>query len=144
MPYKDPEKAREYWKLRKRKLYKENPEKYRKLHKEYYQKNKKKCRKMAREWQNNHKQLIKERGFQVRMEVLRHYSNGTMKCNCCGESNPKFLTLDHINGGGNLTPSGLVLARWLRKRNYPENYQVLCFNCNQAKYIYGRCPHGQP
>jgi hypothetical protein len=36
---------------------------------------------------------------------------------------------------------GVRFYSWLRRNNYPEGYQVLCFNCNIAKGLYGVCPH---
>ena len=31
--------------------------------------------------------------------------------------------------------------RWLKNHNYPEGFQVLCYNCNLPKGVYGVCPH---
>jgi len=71
----------------------------------------------------------------VRLEVIIHYSNGTMQCKYCGEKHIEFLEMDHINGGGRkhakLTNNNLYV--WLKKNNYPEGYQVLCSNCNWKK-----------
>src|SRR2546428_8617676 len=36
----------------------------------------------------------------LRAEVLRAYSDQSPECACCGETNPAFLTLDHIENGG--------------------------------------------
>ena len=66
------------------------------------------------------------------------------KCNCCGESTVEFLTIDHINGRDYevIKMTGKKLWLWLKARKFPtDNYQLLCFNCNCAKGIYGRCPH---
>jgi hypothetical protein len=38
-----------------------------------------------------------------------------------------------------VTNSGVY--RSLRNQGYPPGYQVLCHNCNWAKYAYGECPH---
>lgn len=83
----------------------------------------------------------------LRQEVISHYSNGTNRCACCGESHFEFLTIDHIDGGGlqhrkreNMN-GGQELARWLRRNDYPDGFQILCMNCNFAKGHYGRCPH---
>ena len=67
-------------------------------------------------------------------------------CKCCGESNSAFLVLDHVNGNGNkhrkeIGTSSTNLQLWLKKNNYPEGFQVLCYNCNNAKYYKGICPH---
>jgi hypothetical protein len=85
--------------------------------------------------------------FVMRMEVLWHYSNHTMRCACCGESTLEFLTIDHTDGDGAThrkeigAGSHTTVYRWLRKNNYPPGYQVLCMNCNAAKAWHGKCPH---
>lgn len=65
-------------------------------------------------------------------------------CACCKEDNPEFLTVDHINGNGNmhckLTGKGSGLYYWLQRNGFPhDNYRLLCYNCNMAKGIYGNC-----
>ena len=79
-----------------------------------------------------------------RLHVLLHYSNGTLQCACCGETEYKFMSLDHIHGHGNTQRRQLktnYLLSWLIKNSFPEGYQVLCHNCNLAKGFYGQCPH---
>lgn len=77
-----------------------------------------------------------------KMEVLTHYG---LRCACCGDTTIEFLSLDHIEGGGNKhrksIGGGANLYRWIVKNNFPEGFQVLCFNCNLSKGFYGRCPH---
>jgi len=56
------------------------------------------------------------------------------------------LGIDHINGGGGkhrkeLTIQGITIYIFLKRNNYPKEYQVLCHNCNLAKGFYGECPH---
>lgn len=65
------------------------------------------------------------------------------KCVCCGEKEPKFLSFDHINGGGSQHRKviGGKIIRWLKKNGYPEGFQILCHNCNLARGFYGQCPH---
>jgi hypothetical protein len=56
----------------------------------------------------------------------------------------KFLTIDHVSGGGRKHRDGIGCSdfnRWLRSNGYPPGYQVLCMNCNFAKGMYGQCPH---
>jgi hypothetical protein len=78
----------------------------------------------------------------ARQEVLTHYG---AVCACCGESHCKFLTIDHIYGGGNkhrrmIGKSSINI--WLVQNNFPEGYQLLCYNCNCGKYHNdGVCPH---
>jgi hypothetical protein len=69
-------------------------------------------------------------------------------CVCCGESNIKFLTLDHKNGMGRKQKrkDGLrnqnEFYRWIIENNFPDILQVLCWNCNCSRhYFNGLCPH---
>lgn len=58
------------------------------------------------------------------------------KCLECGISNKCFLTLDHVQGGGNAhrakRHSMGILIDACREYN-PDLFQVLCWNCNSAK-----------
>lgn len=94
------------------------------------------------------RQISKQYNARLRYETLMNYSDVSPKCACCGEDTYEFLSLDHIYGGGNqhrkVTKTvGSGIYRWLRKNGYPKGFQVLCHNCNQAKGIYGQCPHKQ-
>lgn len=82
--------------------------------------------------------------IQTRINVLSHYSNGTLTCACCSENRYEFLSIDHINGGGNQHRKRLgskYIYSWLVQSNFPYGYQVLCHNCNMAKAFYKICPH---
>ena len=80
----------------------------------------------------------------LRSDVLTHYGN---KCNCCGETEYKFLGLDHRDGSGNAhrkeigKHSSQAFYTWVRRSGYPELVQILCHNCNLSKGFYGECPH---
>jgi hypothetical protein len=78
------------------------------------------------------------------LKVIDHYSNGTMKCVCCGENHIRFLTVDHINGGGRKHRESMTCRfnAWLKKNGFPSGYQILCYNCNCGKQRNkGVCPH---
>ncbi len=67
-------------------------------------------------------------------------------CACCGETIRIFLTIDHINNDGaehRRTIGGIGrFYRWLLKNGCPKGFQVMCRNCNWAKYANkGLCPH---
>jgi hypothetical protein len=80
--------------------------------------------------------------MKARTKVIRHYSNNTMRCACCGESEYLFLTLEHINGGGNKHRLRVGnVWRWLVRNGFPDGYKILCFNCNCALAFFGYCPH---
>jgi hypothetical protein len=91
-------------------------------------------------------QYQKEKYYKYKKRVFDAY--GGFRCVCCDITNPVFLTIDHINGNGNkhrksigANASGCHMYAWLVKNNFPEGYQVLCWNCNHAKHVDGTCPH---
>lgn len=107
----------------------------------------------SRRWRERHPEetnrISRDGQRRARIEALTHYSGGTPKCACCGETHIEFLAIDHIAGGGNRHRESIgmgkgrggSLAFWLRKNGYPEGYRVLCHNCNMAIGHYGYCPH---
>ena len=75
----------------------------------------------------------------LKSEVFSYYGKGQIKCNCCEEKELHLLTIDHINGGGNKhreqegIKTGYSTYSWLKKNNFPEEFQVLCWNCQYIK-----------
>lgn len=73
-----------------------------------------------------------------KLEMINAYGGCCVKC---GENNPLFLTLDHINNNGNLENKsrGSEFYQYLKGFGYPGNgtqLQLLCHNCNaQKEYI---------
>jgi hypothetical protein len=89
---------------------------------------------------------VKQRGNELRMKVLKHYSNSEEpSCACCGEKTYEFLAIDHMNNDGaqhrKKIGTHIHLYRWLINNNLPEGYQILCHNCNFSKGQHGICPH---
>jgi hypothetical protein len=80
----------------------------------------------------------------LRDKVLDHYG---AVCTCCGETERAFLTVDHIKNDGSKhrkeihCNNGSTLYSWLVKNNFPDGFQILCRNCNWAKFTLGKCPH---
>lgn len=81
----------------------------------------------------------------LRREFIAAYGG---QCACCGETEPLFLTLEHLNGDGRehrlrvgRNTTGLLAD--LKHRGWPKDkYQLLCMNCNWAKgHCGGVCPH---
>jgi hypothetical protein len=85
----------------------------------------------------------------LRLETLSHYSNGTLRCSCCGETSVEFLSVSHSNNDGAThrkatgTRGGWLFYRALKKAGFPDDLglEVLCANCNSATAVYGYCPH---
>lgn len=98
-----------------------------------------------KEKQKEIKEQQKEKRHRYKMIVLEYYSGTKIpECKCCREMNLEFLTIDHINGGGNehrKTMRGQNFYSYLIKNNFPEGYRVLCMNCNWCRGKFGYCPH---
>ena len=84
-------------------------------------------------------------GAQIKLEMLEALG---WKCACCGEDNPQFLQLDHINNDGaehrskyESSNHRLIWADAKREGWPRDKYQLLCGNCNYAKEYYDGCPH---
>jgi len=84
---------------------------------------------------------------------LRLFDAFGYQCNCCGERNPQFLTLQHIQAGTNPYGRKRVNGKYVTTRIQSQvvndairsgdktKYEVLCLNCNWAHGHYGECPH---
>ena len=103
-----------------------------------------KSRNQSQIWRKNNPERRREIDHKswakAKEEVLTHYGNGKLACIKCGFDDIKALSIDHINGRGeidrkNINRRGGMLYFWLRKNNYPEGFQTLCMNCQFVKRI---------
>ena len=118
----------------------------------YYEANREKKLVYGKKWRENnrskHRVYSKTYRLKLRNAAFEHY--GGSICVCCHEDMVGFLTIDHMNGNGNIhrrairTNGGHGFYQWLKNNNYPPGFQVLCYNCNMAKGVYGHCPHHPP
>jgi hypothetical protein len=115
----------------------------------YYRSHKKEYREYKRAWckanpeaarEIRHKEYLhnieryRAQKQKLKMKVLKHYGGDPPKCARCGIKDPRVLTIDHINGGGNrqrkdLHAWGHRFYYWLKRNGYPSGFQVLCMNC---------------
>jgi Protein of unknown function (DUF2695) len=75
--------------------------------------------------------------------ILDHYG---AECNCCGQIQKLFLTVDRINNDGYLYrrggQGGFKLYRNIINDRFPNDIQILCFNCKLGRQKNGgMCPH---
>lgn len=90
-----------------------------------------------------YKEPTRAKRLQFRKDAIAAYGG---KCQCCGEVQEEFLSIDHVNndGANHRRKIGSEIYRWLKNNGYPkEGFQVLCYNCNCAKEFSGYCPHAQ-
>lgn len=140
-----------------------NRERFNQRMRDWREANREKSREHAREWRDrkiangtpeevaairaSESAKTKRNQTVCRNQVFAAY--GGYKCNCCGESEPMFLSIDHIDNNGAeerrsglYAGSGIGFYMWLRKNKFPSGYQVLCMNCNTGKHKNGGvCPH---
>lgn len=79
----------------------------------------------------------------LKAQVYDHYGR---VCSCCGETEERFLTIDHVNGDGSHqrkeVSAGHVFFRWIINNGFPKSLRILCFNCNAGRFHNGgTCPH---
>ena len=119
------------------------------------------CKECARKRRQNYadknRPLVqaRQRAYQKR-NIAKHKelvfaAYGGYRCNCCGETEKLFLTIDHIDNNGaterkqlfgKRASAGYPFYKWLVKNDFPPGYQVLCMNCNFGKRMNnGVCPH---
>lgn len=87
------------------------------------------------------REIAKQRVRLQKLKVIKAYGG---KCTCCGESTFEFLTVDHTQGSGSVHRQTIKgrLYKWLEDSSFPKSdFQLLCWNCNTAKFYYGQCPH---
>lgn len=91
---------------------------------------------------------LRDKKFRQRLKIRVFNAYGGFKCSCCGETGESFLAIDHINNDGaehrkKLSQgTGSRFYQWLSSNNFPDGFQVLCFNCNHSKSINrGVCEH---
>lgn len=114
----------------------------------------KECRRQKIKTQYTNDPVVRERmrkrsldsARRQRYETLSHYCGGEPYCQCCGEKELVFLTLDHVNDDGcehrrTIGNNGRSIHIWAKKNDYPNSLQVLCHNCNWARHVLGCCPH---
>ena len=136
----------------KRQYHIKNREKINKRVRVHYLANREKRLAYGKKWRDSNpdKMNIYRKKHIVKLKEETFAAYGGRFCRCCGEAEPLFLSIDHIDGNGNEhrrslgNSGGKDFYTWLRKNGYPEGYQVLCFNCNLAKGHYGICPHTMP
>ena len=75
----------------------------------------------------------------IKIEVMSHYSGyNPPRCGKCGKTDLADLTIDHVfNDGATMRKmfpyQKRHLCRWLKNRDYPVGFQVLCRKCNEEK-----------
>lgn len=119
-----------------RQWHKDNAEYHNERSKQWYRDNSIRAKETQKSYNNN-----------LRLKCLQYYSHSiTPYCMCpgCNVTTYEFLSIDHINGGGDKHRREIGhhnLYRWLINNNFPPGFQILCLNCNMAKNSYGKCPH---
>ena len=116
----------------------------------YYKKNrdrilaqmKEKYRKTKHLTKDKKNEYVRNRYKNIRNKIIDNYGG---KCVCCSETIREFLCIDHV-GYGIHKPLGKRLPnnqfyKYIIEHNYPNEFQILCQNCNHAKAFYKECPH---
>jgi hypothetical protein len=130
-------------------IYRKNRELWRARSSEYYYRKKTELLPKMKEFREKNaerlRKYFREHHFEEKLQAFAAYGG---RCACCGEIEPTFLSIDHINGNGRKqrreigANNSQAFYRWLRQNNYPPEFQCLCFNCNCGRRINGGvCAH---
>lgn len=153
MPYRNPERRRAYMKDYHRRYHELHYESTNKRNRDNHHKNmqnpeyKERRRVTSISWRQNHPEQQDRRRMMrtaLRRFIIAYYTDGKNCCECCGEREYLFLNIDHVNNDGGKHRkilNGIRLCEWLRTNDFPDGFQILCFNCNLAKGFFGKCPH---
>ena len=111
---------------------------------------------------NKIKTFGSKENFTAKFEVGKRLSKkrgNTLQCQCClVYFKPHFIAIDHKFGRHEITDikslqkinyredrSGKDLSTWvlthIEKPIVHRHFQILCHNCNTAKFLYKTCPH---
>lgn len=152
MAYKDEEtriaKSREYYlankeriNVRNRNYYKDNAEKLRKYAKDYreanYEQALESSRQSGKRYYRANKDKVRERSIRLWQKLKQETFEvlGGAICVKCDFKDVRALQIDHLNGGGRKHMKGFSSNKTYLKyvRENPEEFQVLCANCNWIK-----------
>lgn len=80
----------------------------------------------------------------LRAEIVEAYG-GVCACPGCHVHHAVLLTVDHVAGDGaehrrQLGRSTRDLYRWIKRHDFPPEFQLLCGSCNLAKGTDDKCP----
>ncbi len=122
------QKNREKSKADNRLYKKQNPDKA-KLYRDRYFKDS--------DWVDRKNSRLRQSNWERKLRVQAHFG-GTCPC---GENEPRFLCVDHINDDGKYHRKEVGITagfyRWLERNNFVSDrpLQLLCHSCNQKKTI---------
>ena len=148
---RDIEKQRERDREHSAEYRRKHPEQVKAALRKYMEAHREERREDSRRWRKEHPAEVRANNAKYRREIkaaaFRAY--GGALCVCCGETETAFLSIDHINGGGNKHRRAIMAGKagggqlyyWLKKNHYPLGFRVLCLNCNFAIGHFGLCPH---
>lgn len=123
------------------------PENRRASSRAHYYRNREKALEASAKWRRAHQELLnaneRVRRKRLRDELVQAYGS---ICECCGETEPRFLTLEHKKKDGmehrKSVGGNYPIYVNLKRRGWPkDDYTLLCWNCNCSERYGKPCPH---
>lgn len=117
---------------------------HRKDVKNWVKKNPEKRADIRRRYYLKYREKYRREHWSLKLEVFMNMGG---ECVCCGEQDIRFLTLDHINGGGakhrrSVGNSTIEVYKDVQRQGYPKDkFRLYCWNCHMATRFGDLCPH---
>lgn len=112
------------------KYYQRNKEKILKRARKNYLDNKQKLCRYTNQWYKNHPDKAaaynKKHRKKLREEIINFYGNC---CVYCGENRQEVLVVISKNTNKKLSWGECRLYAWIKRNNFPNEFQVVCYNC---------------
>lgn len=126
------------------KYYQEHKEEYAARRKKWAKENKDKLNTYNQKYRDadrpRYRAYGKKADEKTKLNILKQYAQSeTPSCANCGIDDIRVLCIDHLNNNGREEREkigfGGTFYQWLKTNDYPEGYQVLCWNCNHLKEL---------
>jgi hypothetical protein len=138
-----PSQSKEKSSARKKKYVQEHPDRRKASIKKYCDAHKEE----AKLYQKQHYQIYKARKNELRLALRKErytkfFEMYGDRCACCGYADKRFLVLDHIKGQrGRRREISQTAYKRATEKYRPDEFRVLCHNCNHATRFGDICPH---
>lgn len=108
----------------------------------FYRRNGSRSKEVISKCKDCHREYYRLATIKRKQDIVNMYGG---KCECCGDTNIEFLTIDHIHSNGYIERKRIYGREFYKELlslgSKREDLRLLCMNCNFSIAKYGYCPH---